>query len=249
MKTNLEGFLERYFYFFMALLIAAIVVYGFSHTVETKLLHAAPPRPLMLYVHGAVFFGWVLFFSLQSALVRTHRIQWHQQIGWFGAALGVAMFVVGVATAITMARLNRINLHSKYPEANILISFFDISAFTIPFALAIYWRKKPAFHRRLQFLACCALTAAAFGRFLPSLLSPGARHSLTALAFNGWLALYAGVDVLVLIAVARDQIVNRRVHPVYLYGLSAFIVCQSLVLYTVVHRSAWWIKTAQAILG
>lgn len=249
MKTNLESFLERYFYFFMALLIAAIVVYGFSHTIETKLLHAAPPRPLVLYVHGAVFFGWVLFFSLQSALVRTHRIERHRQIGWFGAALGVAMFVVGVATAITMARFNRINLHSKYPEANLLISFFDISAFAIPFALAIYWRKKPEFHRRLQFLACCALTAAAFGRFLPSLLSPGTRHSLTALGFNGWLTLYAGVDVLVLIAVARDQIVNRRVHPVYLYGLPAFIVCQSLVLYTLVHRSAWWMKTAQAILG
>jgi len=68
-----------------------------------------------------------------------------------------------------MARFN--NLHSRYPEANLLISFFDISAFTIPFALAIYWRNKTEFHRRLQFLAFCALTAAAFGRFLPSLLS------------------------------------------------------------------------------
>jgi hypothetical protein len=249
MKTNLESFLERNFYFFMSLLIAAVVVYGFSQTVEKKLLHAAPPRPLMLYVHGIVFFGWVFFFSLQSALARTHRIQWHQQIGWFGAGLGVAMFVIGVATAITMARFNRVNLHSRYPEANLLISFFDISAFAIPFALAIYWRKKTEFHRRLQFLAICALTAAAFGRFLPSLLSPSTRHSPTALAFSIWVTLYAGVDALVLIAVARDQIVNRRVHPVYLYGLLAFIACQTLVLYTVVHRSAWWMKTAQAILG
>ena len=249
MKTNLVTFLEKYFYFFMSLLITAVVVYGFSETVGKKLIHAAPPRPLMLYVHGAVFFGWVLFFGLQSVLVRTHRIQWHQHIGWFGGVLGVAMFVVGVATAITMARFSRVNLHSRYPEANLLISFFDISAFTIAFALAIYWRKKPEFHRRLQFLACCALTAAAFGRFLPSLLSPATKHSLTALAFSGWVTLYAGVDVLVLIAVARDQIVNRRVHPVYLYGLPAFIACQTLVLYTIVHRSAWWIKTAQAILG
>jgi len=74
MKQNLESFLESYFYFFMSLLIAAVVVYGFSQTVEKKLIHAAPPRPLLLYVHGAVFLGWVLFFSLQAALVRTHRI-------------------------------------------------------------------------------------------------------------------------------------------------------------------------------
>jgi hypothetical protein len=249
MKTNVAGFLEKYFYFLMSLFIAVVVVYGFSQTVGKKLIHAAPPRPLVLYVHGAVFFGWVVFFGLQSALVRTRRIQWHRLVGWFGAGLGVAMFFIGVATAITMARFNRISLHSKYPEANLLVSFFDISAFTIPFALAIYWRRKPEFHRRLQFLACCALTAAAFGRFLPTLLSPATNHSVTARAFHGWVTLYAGVDVLVFIAVARDQIVTRRIHPVYLYGLPAFIGCQTLVLYTVVHHSAWWMKAAQAILG
>jgi hypothetical protein len=160
----------------------------------------------------------------------------------------MAMFFIGVATAITMARFDRITLHSRYPEANLLISFFDISAFTIPFALAIYWRGKPEFHRRLQLPACCALTAAACGRFIPS-LSPATNHNVTARAFNGWVTLYAGVDVLVLIAVARDRNVTLRVHPVYLYGLPAFIACQALVLYTVVHHSAWWMKAAQAILG
>ena len=249
MQTNLEGFLEKYFYFFISLLVAAVVVYGFSQTVEKKLIYAAPPRPLVLYVHGAVFFGWVILFSFQSALVRTHRVQWHQQLGWFGAALGVAMFVLGVATAITMARFKRSYLHAKYPEANLLISFFDISAFSIPLALALYFRKKPESHRRLQFLSCCALTAAAFGRFVPFLLSPTTTHSLPTLVFRGWATLYAGVDVLVVIAVMRDQVVNRRVHPVYFYGLPAFIVCQTLILYTVVHRSVWWMKTAQAILG
>jgi hypothetical protein len=248
-EMNPPGLSEKYFYFFMSLLIAAVVIYGFSQTVETKLIHAAPPRPLVLYVHGAVFFGWLLFFILQSALVRTRMVQWHKRIGWFGVGLGLAMFVVGVSTAVTMARFNRIILHSRYPEANLLISFFDISAFTIPFALAIFWRKKPEFHRRTQFLACCALTAAAFGRFPPPLLSPATRHSLTALAFTGWVRLYAGVDVLILVAATRDVIVGRRIRPVYLYGFLACVVCQALVLYTVVHHSAWWVKTAQALLG
>jgi len=156
---------------------------------------------------------------------------------------------VGVSTAVIMARFNRIILYSRYPEANLLISLFDISAFTIPFALAILWRKKPEFHRRLQLLACCALTAAAFGRFLPPLSSLATKHSLTALAFMGWVRLYAGVDVLILVAVARDLTVSRRIHPVYLYGFPAFVVCQALVLSTVVHHSAWWARTAEAILG
>lgn len=233
--TNRPGLLENYLYFFMSLLIAAVVLFGFSQTVEIKLIHAAPPRPFLLYVHGAVFFGWVLFFILQSALVRIRMVPWHRRIGWFGVGLGVAMPVLGVTTAITMARFNRLNLHARYPEANLLVSFFDITAFTIVFALAIYWRKKPEFHRRLQLMACCALTSAAFGRFPPPLVAPG--------------TLYIGVDILILLAVARDLIVNRRIHPVYLYGLPAFIIGQIFVLYTVMHLSAWWSKTAHVILG
>jgi hypothetical protein len=247
-ETYLRGLYEKYFYFSMSLLITAVVICGFSQTVKAKLIHAVPPRPFVLYVHGAVFFGWVLFFILQSALVRTRMVQWHKRIGWFGVGLGLAVFVVGVSTAVIMARFNRIILHSRYPESNLLISLFDISAFTIPFALAIFWRKKPEFHRRLQFLACCALTAAAFGRFLPPLSSLATKHSLAALAFMGWVRLYAGVDVLILAGVARDLTVSR-IHPVYLYGFPAFVACQALVLFTIVHHSAWWVRTANAILS
>jgi hypothetical protein len=227
--------LEKYFYFFMSLLIAAVVIYGFSQTVEEKLLRPSLSRPFVLYVHAVVFFGWILFFILQSALVRTRMVRWHRRIGWFGVGLAVAMFVVGVSTAIAMARFNRLNLHARYPEANLLVSFFDITAFTIPFALAIYWRTKAEFHRRLQLMACCALTAAAFGRFPPPLVAPG--------------TLYLGADFLILLAVGRDLIIDRRIHPVYLYGLPSFVVCQIFVLYTVRHHSAWWLKTARLILG
>jgi hypothetical protein len=67
------GFLESYFYFAMALLIPAIVVFGFSFTIGRNLIHPAIPRPLILYVHAAAFSGWLLFFLLQSALVRTRK--------------------------------------------------------------------------------------------------------------------------------------------------------------------------------
>src|SRR5215470_13557360 len=56
------GFLEDYFYFAMALVIPAIVVFGFSFTIDRNLIHPAIPRPSILYVHAAVFSGWLLFF-------------------------------------------------------------------------------------------------------------------------------------------------------------------------------------------
>ncbi|MGC1299938.1 MAG: hypothetical protein WA869_33350, partial [Alloacidobacterium sp.] len=46
-----NGLLDRYFYFAMSLLFAAIVVAGFSRTVNQNLFHPAIPRPFILWVH------------------------------------------------------------------------------------------------------------------------------------------------------------------------------------------------------
>lgn len=80
--------LEKYFYFLMTLLIAGVVVYGFSHTVEQNLIHPAVPRLFILYVHAAVFSGWLVLFVLQFTLVRSHHVRWHRRVGWFGAGFG-----------------------------------------------------------------------------------------------------------------------------------------------------------------
>jgi hypothetical protein len=90
--TKRAALLDQYFYFFMSLLIAVVVEYGFSHTVGENLIHPALPRPFVLYLHAAIFSGWVLFFILQFTLVRLHNVGLHRRIGWFGVGLGVAPF-------------------------------------------------------------------------------------------------------------------------------------------------------------
>ena len=232
--TGRVKLLQNYFYFSMSLLIAAVVTYGFSHTVNENLFHPAAPRPFILYLHAAVFTGWLLFFMCQSALVRTGNLRMHRKVGWFGAGLGVAIPIVGVATAVAMTRFNM--LHQRFPngDAFLIVPLWDVTAFIVPFALAINWRKKPEFHRRLVLIATCALTAAGFGRF-PSSVMP-----------DHWF--YAGVDILIFLGVVRDLIVNRRIHAVYLYALPAFIFGQIFVVYTYTHTSPWWMATAHAIL-
>lgn len=239
-STKWASLLDKYFYFSMSLLIVVVVVYGFSQTVDQNLIHPALPRPFVLYPHAAVFSGWVLFFIFQSVLVRTHNVRLHRLTGWFGVALGVAIPLLGIPTAITMARFRTLHHLSTDAESFLIVPLFDLTAFTIPFALAIYWRKKPEFHRRLLLLASCALTAAAFGRF-PS-------HVVPSTLF------YVGVDLLILLGVVRDLIVNRRIqparriHPVYLYGLPALVLGQLVVMYTFMHNSPSWLKIAHAIL-
>ena len=102
--TGRNGLVDRYFYFAMSLLLAAIVVLGFSRTVDHSLIHAAPARPLLLWIHGAAFSAWVIFYIFQSALVRTRNVKWHRFFGWFGT--GLAAFMVPLAVWIVVSGLD-----------------------------------------------------------------------------------------------------------------------------------------------
>lgn len=235
MTTKHSDLLDRYFYFWMSLLIIGVVVYGFSFTIDRNLIHPAIPRPPFLYFHAAVFSLWLVFLILQSALVRTQNVGLHRRVGWFGVALGAAIPIVGVTIAITMGRFNAMKLHQANTDSDLIIPLFDMMAFSTTFALAVFWRKKPEFHRRLILIATCALTAAAFGRFPENLLPP--------------IFFYAGVDLLILLGAVRDVIVIRTIHPVYRYALPAFIAGQVLVMYTDTHHSPFWLRIAHLLLN
>jgi len=227
--------LDRYFYFFMSLLIAAVVAYGFGQTVNPYLIHAAPPRPLLLWFHGAVFSSWVVFYIFQSALVRTHNVKLHRTLGWFGAGLASAMTALGIATAIVMKRFDL--MHALEPDAAafLIISLWDITAFTVAFWLAMCWRRKPEYHRRLILVASCALSGAAFSRFPATIVNPTYA--------------YVWMDGLILLGVVRDVIVMRRIHPIYVRMLVLFVPVQIFVMHTYLHASPWWMRISHAILG
>lgn len=232
--SRLSRFLNRYFYFCMSLLVAAVVVSGFGQTVNQHLIHATPERPWLLWVHGSVFSGWVLFFIFQSALVRTHNVKLHRTIGWFGAGLGAVIPVLGISTAFVMDRFEVAILHlPREAYAFFSIQLLDIASFTIAFWLAVFWRSKPEFHRRLVLIATCVLTSAAFSR-IPHL---------------GVVSAYFGVDGLILLGVVRDLIVTRKMNVVYRYALPALLVFQSVMVGLWMRGPAWWVKATEALMG
>jgi hypothetical protein len=228
-----NGLLDRYFYFAMSLLVAAIVVWGFSHSINENLFHAAIPRPVLLWIHGAAFSGWVAFYIFQSALVRTKNLRWHRFFGWFGAALGAAMVGLGFTTAIIMTRFDAAQLHRPYPTF-LSVPFFDMTAFGVFLALAIRWRRQPEMHRRLLLLATCTLLDAPFGRI--------------DFIFNNCL-FFACVDGVILLGVLRDMVVTRSVHKVYLIALPTLMVCQGFVVYLWRGSPAWWLHFTEGIMG
>ena len=232
--NQLQTFLSRYFYLVMSLVLAAIVILGFSRTVNIFLIHANPPRPLLLWIHGAAFSTWIVFFIAQSALVRTRKVSVHRALGWFGATLAALMVVLGIAVAVVMTRFDTVVLHQKGVEAFLSIPFLDMLLFGSCIALAIYWRTKPEYHRRLVFIASCLLMDAAIGRFEFMF-----NHSL----------FYAALDCLILLGVVRDWAVDKSVHKVYLYALPSLIVVQSLAIYAWRINPKWWQAITQAIVG
>jgi hypothetical protein len=227
------GLVDRYFYFFISLVVAGIVVAGFSQTVDRNLFHAAPPKPVLLWIHGAAFSGWVIFFILQSALVRVRKVSVHRTLGWFGAALGAMMVTLGAVTAVVMGRFNAVQLHQPNP-AFLSIQSFDMLAFGTLFGLAIVWRGKPELHRRFLVLATCGLLAAAFARFDYVFY-----HSL----------FYVCVDAVMLLGVARDLLVDGRVHKVYLYAIPMVVIGQNLAIYLWHGAPGWWVSGCKEILG
>ena len=228
------GVLNHSFYFLMSLLVAIVVLYGFSRTVKTGLIHPPSPRPIILYFHAVIFTGWVLLFVVQSTLVRTRNVKLHRQLGWFGLVLGVAIPIVGIATAIAMGRLHVQEGRSDAAQF-LIVPFFDMVAFSVPFGLSMYWQKKPELHRRLILIATCSLTAASFGRF-PSVLIP-----------HHWF--YAGVDLLIFLGVVRDLFVTKRVHPVYLYALPLLALGQTTTIHVFVRGWPVWIRIAHEFLS
>lgn len=229
---------ERHFYFFMSLLIAVVVVAGFSRTMGQKLFHPQIKPPGLLWVHGAVFFGWLGLFILQSALVRTRNVKVHKQLGWYFAGFGVIIPILGVLTTRVMARFEIGTLHVDAIERTgfLAIPLQDMVAFAVAFTLAILWRKRPEYHRRLILIATCVLTAAAWGR-MPLLIN------------IPYISFYFGVDALILMGVMRDLIVSRRVHTVYLCYLPPLVLLQLGTIAIAANRPEWWLRIGHAFIG
>jgi hypothetical protein len=233
-SKQFKTFLGGYFYLCMSLVLAAVVILGFSRTVDANLFHGNPPRPLLLWIHGAAFSTWVAFFIAQSALVRARRVSVHRLLGWFGTGLAAVMVILGFTIAAVMARFDTFVLRQQDVASFMSVPFADMILFGSCIALAIYWRKNPEYHRRLVFIATCQLMDAPFGRFDFMF-----NHSL----------FYPGLDCLIALGMVRDWVVDKRVHKVYLYALPSLIVVQSLAVYLWKINPKWWQAITQAIMG
>lgn len=230
------------FNFAMALLMAAIITYGFSQTIGDNLIHPTIPRPIVLYVHAAVFIAFMAIYILQTGLVASRNVALHRRLGPIWVVIGAAMPVIGVATGIAMCRFRFIHDHQRVTFMSIIL--WDMVAFSTLFLLAVLLRKRPEYHRRFVFLATCGLMAAGFSRF-PFLEMPDS-------SMDFWLdfrMLYVGVIVLMLIAIVRDLIVQRRVHTAYSVAVPLIVTGQLLAVALYDRPPTFWTTVCRNLVG
>ncbi len=233
MNKALERAIRTYFYLGMALLVLAVVLLGFLPRLDRGLLHPALPPPFILYLHSAVFSAWVLILIAQTLLARSANLRLHRRLGWSGVALGAVLPFLGIATALVMQKWRA----AQEPEnpAFLAVSFNDMLSFGIAFALAVYWRRRIEYHRRLMLMATCCLTVAAIARF-PAGWVPA-----------GWW--YAGVDLLILLGIGRDWLLQRRVHEVYRYGLPCLVAGQMAAMYLFLEAPPAWMSFTSSLVA
>ena len=233
--------LNRNFNLMILIALAVLILYGFGHTVSPVLIRPEKRPPAILAVHAVLSVLWLGVLVAQSLLVRTRNVATHRRLGVWGLVFGAALIVVGVWTSIVM---RHIHVVERGPTAapgmaialgNILVSF------GIPFALAAWWRRKPAFHRRLILLSTI------FG-FLPAAISR-APFGLITLSSVHWVRTYLSVPFLMAIlfcglVAAQDVLANRRLHPVYALGIPASIAAALFYTTLSMDPPGWWMSAS-----
>lgn len=207
---------ERRLYLWMALIIPLIVLAGFARTYYLKGFFSSPALPgRLVHLHGIVMTLWVVLFIAQVWLVASRRVRFHRQLGIGGAILAVLVVFVGVTTAI--AATAREASQGPEPLAFLVVPLGDMLVFTLLIGAALYFRRRPEIHKRLMLLAAVYLLTPAI-----------ARIPLQFIANGGPLVFFGLTDLVVLACVVYDTILNRRLHPVFLWGTLLIIVSQPL---------------------
>ncbi|MDB5685480.1 MAG: hypothetical protein JWR77_69 [Rhizorhabdus sp.] len=201
----------RSFYLIMSLVMAAVIVAGFSNTVPEDFTHN-PGLPLLLHVHGAVFTLWVFLFVAQPAFIARGSIQLHRKIGWIGAGLAAAMVIMGVAATLFAIRYDFVP--SFFPRPIFLVmNMIGIAVFGGLVAAGVALRRKPEWHKRLMLCATVSILGPGLGRLLPM----GSFGALAPLVMFGVIGLFAFAGPVF------DLIVRRRIHPAYVWGVAAIL--------------------------
>lgn len=197
------------FYIAMGVVALFAAFTGFATTFFLPVAAGTFRAPLVVYLHGACAFAWVIIFAIQPWLIRHRNFRQHKQLGFagLGAAIGFAVTAMPVAA---FAVTRDVAAGGGDAAVSSMVGTFTSAQIFLGLVIGgVVTRRKSGTHKRLMLLATIAVLWPAWFRFrhyFPDIPNPEIVFAIVV------------ADSLIIVAALRDLIVERRVHAVWLIG-------------------------------
>ncbi|HEX2793204.1 MAG TPA: hypothetical protein VHN58_02125 [Croceicoccus sp.] len=201
---------ERRFHFILALIMAAIVVAGFS--MNLAMGRSTFAVPWQFHAHAVIFFAWVVLYIVQAGLISANNAALHRRLGVLAYVLVPLMVVM--AFVIIVKVLQRTGGPFFFAQNEFLCSNLMMTVlFAVLAFAALRVRRHNGWHRRLLLCAFTILVGPGLGRLLPMpLLIP-----------NAWVISELLLLVFPLSAAIYDWRRRGKVHPALWWGMGSYV--------------------------
>jgi len=207
------------FFVFIAIIGVLAVLIGFGKTFIIPTAEGTFKAPLIVHIHGAFAFTWILLFLMQTLLVHYGKYNIHQALGIFGfiIAIGVSVTMILVGKYVVGRDLDQGLGDFAYSSLTGVITS-SIMFFVLVLLGVLNRNKSSASHKRFMLLATIVVLWPAWFRFrhyFPQVPRP-----------DIWFAVVLA-DSLIVIAWVWDKLRNGSIHPVLKWGGLFIIVEQT----------------------
>jgi hypothetical protein len=226
---------DRRFFGGMAVALLLVTLVGFAPTYYFSYFTTAPALRPLLHVHGVVFTAWMLLYAVQTWLIGARRVDLHRAMGVFGACLAALVFILGVVTAIGLARAKLSMPVRTGPP--VIFPLGAIVAFGVLCTSAILLRRRSAHHKRLMFLATVALATTPLARIT----------KMTTAAVAPPIGGILLTELFLLALIAFDLRKSGRLHPATIGGGLFFVASQ--IFRVTFGQTAMWQSFLHAAVG
>ena len=221
------------FFLMMGLVLMAIVIAGFLPPVFTR-PGGVSALPILLHLHGAVFFAWFVLFCVQARLIGGGNVRLHMNLGKASMLVSGSMLVLGYLVLRGALAKPEFSIAGMPAAPSAMFPFTDMVNFTIAYGLALANRRVPAAHKRLMLLAGILIIDPAAARLVMTIGGPPPVILLVELA------LFAAL-------IAYDVRTRRRPHWTSMLGLGLFVL--AIVAKLTVAQTQGWASFVSAFLS
>lgn len=193
-------FLPYFFTAFFVLVIYCFYATYFGHFSDFEGIRSTIDNELLVitnitHFHALMIILWLLMLIIQPILIIKKKLKWHRLLGK-ASYLVVGLLFISLLLIVNQEQSRAKNL--PVFAANLL----DVPTFMVLYGLAIYFRKKPAYHARFMVMSVIPFLDPAFAR----LNLPG---------------VFVGLGLWVLLFMV--EFFTRKIYKPYLIGLGYYI--------------------------